>query len=355
MRPERRARRRTSLAAPERLESRDLMASSPLGFSLPDLAITGSAGSVAAWGGTLAIGATIINQGSSTITNPIAQAPGDATTADAPGSTVAVVITPHKSMAHALTIGTFQSPPLSQNSIEQLTDSFKLPSRPPGFHSAGGTFYVRLIVNSTSAVLEADRSNNVSAPIPVHLIGAALPELRTASLSVPPTMQPGDTIQPMISVTNLGTAATSGPVQVALVASTTKNFTIGSSIVALYDITSSIPSASDVPTGGSFAAFSQTASPPNNVVTFTGPSVTLPTSPRKYYLGVVIDPYGKIQQLSTPADLLSEIQVVGPPIPHLPPAGVVSTPNTNPFPLPASGVFIGLNPTTTTSNSSTIG
>ena len=65
-----------NLAAPERLESRDLMASSPLGFSLPDLTITGSAGTRAAWGGTLGITATVINQGSSTITNPIAQAPG---------------------------------------------------------------------------------------------------------------------------------------------------------------------------------------------------------------------------------------------------------------------------------------
>ena len=111
---------------------------SPLGFSLPDLSITGSAGSVAAWGGTLGIVATVINQGSSTITNPIADGPDASTTADAPASTVAVVITPHKSMAHAVTIGTFQAPPLAQNSIEQLTDSFTLPSRPKGFHRRAG-------------------------------------------------------------------------------------------------------------------------------------------------------------------------------------------------------------------------
>ena len=65
----------------------------------------------------------------------------------------------------------------------------------------------------------------------------------------------------------------------------------------------------------------------------------------------MVDPYGKIQQLSTPANPLADIQVVGPPIPHLPPAGVVSTANSNPFPLPPSGVFIGINPTTTTTNS----
>jgi len=353
MRPERRARRRTTLAAPERLESRDLMTQNPLGFSLPDLTITGSAGSSAAWGGSLGVLATVVNQGSSTITNPIAQAPGASTTADAPASTVAVVITPRKSMSHAVTIGTFQAPPVSQNSLEQIAETFTLPARPPGFRSRGGTFYVHLIVNSTSSVLEADRSNNVSQPIPVRLVSQALPELVATSLGVPSTMHPGDTIQPTISVSNIGTAPTSGTVQVALVASTTRSFTIGSSIVALYNITSSIPAASQVPTGGTIAAFSQTVSPLTNTVTFTGSSVTLPTSPRKYFLGIVVDPFGQIQQLSSSKSRLSQIQVVGPPIPHLPPAGVVSSANSNPFPLPASGVFIGVNPTST-SNSSTI-
>ena len=70
-------------------------------------------------------------------------------------------------------------------------------------------------------------------------------------------------------------------------------------------------------------------------MTFTGPSVTLPTSPRKYYLGVVVDPYGKIQQLSTPANPLADIQVVGPPIPHLPPAGVVFDGQLQPVPAAA--------------------
>ena len=137
MRPERRARRRTSLAAPERLESRDLMATSPLGFSLPDLSITGSAGSVAAWGGTLGIVATVINQGSSTITNPIAQAPGASTTADAPSSTVAVVITPHKSMAHGVTIGTFQAPPVCAEQHRAAHRLLHAPVAPEGIPHGG--------------------------------------------------------------------------------------------------------------------------------------------------------------------------------------------------------------------------
>ena len=38
--------------------------------------------------------------------------------------------------------------------------------------------------------------------------------------------------------------------------------------------------------------------PPKNVVTVAFPDVTLPTSPRTYYLGVVIDPFNRIKQLS---------------------------------------------------------
>ena len=60
-------------------------------------------------------------------------------------------------MAHAVTIGTFQAPPVAQNSLEQITESFTLPSRPAGSRGRAGTFFVHLIVNSTSSVLESDR------------------------------------------------------------------------------------------------------------------------------------------------------------------------------------------------------
>jgi hypothetical protein len=327
------------------------MAFSPLGFSLPDLSITGSAATRAAWGGTLGIVATVLNTGTSTITNPIAQAPGSVTTADAPTSTVAVVITPRPHSGRAVTIGTFQAPPVSQNSLEQIAETFTLPARPAGFSGGGGKFFIHFIVNSNGAVLESTKINNFGPPLPVQVANRALPELRATDLEVPASMQPGDTIEPLITVTNLGTAASGSPVQVALVASTTKNFTVGSSIVALYNLNTSIPPASAVPLGGTIAAFSQTT-PPSNSFTFAGPAVTLPTSPRKYFLGVVVDPFGAMQQLSLPKNPFAQIHVVGPPVANLPPAGVVSTANTNAFPLPASGVFIGVNPTTTTTSGS---
>jgi hypothetical protein len=324
------------------------MAASALGFSLPDLSIEGSVGTRAAWGGTLGVIATVLNTGTSTITNPIAQAPGDPTTADAPSSTIAVVITPHRALSHGSTIGTFQAPPVSQNNLEQIAEAFTLPPLPRGFQAAGGKFFVHLIVNSNGSVLESNKHNDTTPPLKVVVAPAALPELRATDLEVPATLQPGDTIEPTIAITNFGTANSGQPIEVALVASTTPNFTVGSSIVALYSLQTNIPPASAVPPGGTISAFSQTASPLDDTFTFTGPAVTLPTTPSTYFLGVVVDPYGKIQQLSLPANALAEIRTVGPPVNGLPPAGVVSSPNSNAFPFPASGTFIGINPTVTT-------
>ena len=353
-RPERRARRRTNLADLELLEPRALMAFSTLGFSLPDLQISGTAGPVAAWRGTLSVTATIVNTGASTITNPIAQAPGAASTADAAASQVTVLITPRaNSLRGAVTIGTFQAPAIPQNNLEQVTESFTLPARPRGFPArAGSTFFVRLVVNSDNKLLESDTTNDISKPIPVTLAPQALPALQAVDLEVPSVLQPGDTIAPTISVANLGTAP-SGPIQVALVASTTKNFTVGSSIVALYNITN-IPPASQTPTGASVGSAGQNLTPPSNVVTFTGPPVTLPTSPRKYFLGVVVDPFGKVKQLSGVSARLSLIQTVGPPITNLPPAGVVSTASTNLFPLPPTGTLIGVLSTSSTGSTTIV-
>ncbi len=339
VRLERRARRRTNLADLERLEARDLMAASSLGFSLPDLTISGISGSPAAWGGTLGITATLDNIGSSTAPNPIAQAPGNLSTADAPASTIAVLITPHRhSLKGAIEVGTFDAPAISQNSLEQVTSSVTLPSRPAGFAGPGGRFFIRLVANADGSVYEANQDNNVSRPTPVSVVSAALPELRVVSLGVPASLQPGDTIEPQITIANFGSAPSGTPVQVALVESTTKSFTVGSSIIALYDIESSIPGAYQ---------------PGSNTLTFTAPAVTLTTTPAKYYLGVVIDPDGLINQLSTPKNVFEQIHVVGPANSGLPPAGVVSSANDQPFPLPPTGTFIGISPASG-ANTSTI-
>ena len=66
-----RARRRTDLTALEVLEERTLLSFSNLGYSLPDLRISGEAGPRAAWGGSLVVSAYLQNIGASTTTEPI--------------------------------------------------------------------------------------------------------------------------------------------------------------------------------------------------------------------------------------------------------------------------------------------
>lgn len=353
----------------ERLESRELLSFSDLGFSLPDLIVSGEAGPKAAWGGTISVSGFLQNIGASTITEPTQQVPpgelvppgngylgtNDSSTADAQDTSIAIFITPHRnSMRGAILIATTEAPPISQNSVDPFeTAPITLPSRPKGFPADRGTFYIRLMANSSGTAFEANPENNLSPPIPVKVVGAALPELRAVAILLPPVMQPGDTISPTIQIENFGTAGTisQGPVEVALVESVTPNFTVGSSIIALESIDTDITALSNTPTTGNPATFGEeNLVPPSNIVTFTIPPVTLTSTPSKYYLGVVVDPFGTLTQLSVPKNALELIHKVGPPIPHLPPAGPPSTsvitPNTGVFPTPADGQLIGNLPST---------
>lgn len=358
-----RAIRRMNWTALERLEGRQLLAFSNLGFSLPDLIITGEAGPKAAWGGTISVSGFLQNIGASTIPEPTEQAPPsqlnppgtglnstDSSTADAQDTTIAIYITPHRnSMRGAILLATTEAPPVSQNSVFSFeTAPITLPSRPKGFAGPRGTFYIRLMANSAGTALEANPENNLSTAIPVKVVREALPELRAVAINLPPVMQPGDTISPTIQIENFGTAGTisQGTVEVALVASTTPSFTVGSSI--LYppeEIDYDIPALSNTPTSGNPATFGEeNLVPPSNIVTFTIPPVTLPSSPSFYYLGVVVDPFGTLTQLSVPKNALELIHTVGPPIPHLPAAssaGQVVTPLTGQFPIPADGELVG--------------
>jgi hypothetical protein len=356
-RRDKRVLRRLNLTALEGLESRQLMAFSNLGFSLPDLIVTGEAGPKAAWGGTISVSGFLQNIGASTITEPTEQAPPtelvppgnglnttNSSTSDAPTTSIAIFITPHRNtMRGAILLATTEAPPIEQNSVQQFqTAEITLPARPRGFARPGGTFYIRLMANSSGTSFEANPENNLSQPIPVKVVHTALPALRAIMLSTPPVMQPGDTISPTIQIENFGTADTNTPVQVALVASVTPSFTVGSSIVFLTTINTNIPALSNTPTSGNPATFgAQNLLPPNNVVTFTVPPVTLPTSPSVYFLGVVVDPFGNLNQLTLPRNAFEQIHVVGPPIPHLPPAGVINTGNAGVFPTAADGQLIG--------------
>ena len=375
-RDDRRARRRTDLAALEQLEGRQLLSYSSLGYSLPDLQISGLAGPVASWGGSYQVTVVLQNTGASTIIEPLSLVPASEvavgpdgslvppyyvpSSADAAASQVGIYLAPRPhSLAGAIEIGTATAPALSQNDIERFNVSLTLPQQPAGFRSTG-VYYIRLVANETQSVLESSFSNNVSAPIPVRFISQALPQLQATALDLPDSLQPGDTVVPTFQITNLGTANTDtqAPVQVALVASVTPDFNLGSSIVALYTLPAGIPGQSSAPVKNSAhhharlygsTIYNNNVTPAQNVETFTGAAVTLPTSPSTYYLGLVIDPNNTLKQLSLPANRLELIRTVGPATSGLPPAGVVSTP-VEPipqFPNPPDGVPIGnVNPAT---------
>ncbi len=354
-RDDRRARRRTDLAALEQLEGRQLLSYSSLGYSLPDLKISGLAGPVASWGGSYQVTVVLQNTGASTIIEPLSLVPASEvavgpdgslvppyyvpSSADAAASQVGIYLAPRPhSLAGAIEIGTATAQALSQNDIERFNVSLTLPQQPAGFRSTG-VYYIRLVESSI----------DVSAPIPVRFISQALPQLRATALDLPDELQPGDTVVPTFQITNLGTA-NSGPVQVALVASVTPDFNLGSSILEpIYNLVG-IPGQSSAPVKNSArhharlygaTIYNNNVTPAQNVETFTGAAVTLPTSPSTYYLGLVIDPNNLLTQLSLPVNRLELIHTVGPATSGLPPAGVVSTPLTLQFPNPPDGVPIG--------------
>lgn len=351
-----RAIRRKDLTAVESLEGRQLLSNTALGYSLPDLQLTGSAGAVASWGGTLTTTVLVQNTGASTMLDPVSLAPGSESTADAPATTISVYLSPRRgSLARAFKLGTISAPTLAQNDLEQVSSTFTLPARPAGFARAGGIFYVSFRIDPNDTILESNDRNNLSRAVPVKVVRQYLPLLQATSLDLPSTMRPGDTIQPSFSIANYGTAPTKlqGNVQVALVASVDPEFTLGSSIVGLYEI-GNIASLSNTPIRSYYRsgrvnvrrATVGNLTSNNNVVNITGVPVTLPTSPRAYYLGLVIDPYNKLTQLPHSGKRFQLIRMVGPATSGLPPAGVVTSgggTGTAEFPNLPNGDSVGLN------------
>ena len=319
-----------------RLEERTLLSFSNLGFSLPDLTISGEAGPRAAWGGPSIVSAYLQNIGASTTTEPLSQAvPTDTQAAGSLYSSASrrgCARLDGEGLAHADSqiverrghAGDHsRRRRLEQNNVEQLSSPFTLPSRPERIcRSRTASFTSGSSPTPPTNFPKATSRNNLSKPVAVQVTGQPLPELRVIGLAVPSRMQPGDTIAPTIVVENFGHGRYSaqGPVTVDLVESVTKSFTLGSQIVATYTI-DDLPGVSGTPTKGNYRTFaSQILAQPENVVSMGGNAVTLSTSPNTYFLGVVVDPQGAINQLSLPKNSFQAIHVVGPPIKGLPPA-----------------------------------
>jgi hypothetical protein len=337
--------RSLGLTTLERLEGRELLAYTPLGYSFPDLTVSGYTSSAAAWGGPLTVTLNVQNLGASTLPEPTAMQPGAVSRADAGPTNVAVILStsPRPNPRNSFIVAYIGVPAVSQNNVIHETQTITLPLQPRNFPGDGGKVYVSFRINPNGVVNEADFTNNFAKSTNPLLIEAPLPELDVTALDVPPVMQPGDTIEPVIRVTNFGPGSTGsqGPVTVALVASTTRRFTSGSSTLATYTV-SNIPGISQVSTGSTNFAITN-LNPQQNTVTITGAPLTLPTTPRVYFIGVVVDPNHTLKQIhgiggtTTATNALSLPHPVGPPINGLPPAGVIYAgggANNLPFPYP---------------------
>lgn len=326
-----RPRSRPGRVAVEGLETRQLMAYSPFGFSLPQLSVTGFAAPTAAYGGPLTIDVTVENQGASSLIEPTHLAPGSVSTADSTATTVEVFAsTKPNASSGLLKLATIVVPPIQQNSDSEVISTVALPARPRGFPGIGGKLYLTLVVNNNQAVLESSTVNNVyRVPTPVTITNP-LPNLQVVALDIPAALQPGEVISPTIRIANFGSANPSaqGPVTVELVASLNKTFGPGDAVVGSYVI-DSLPGISGVPTQNILATLAgdQNIIQGPNVNTTTLPPLKLPTSPGFYYLGVVIDPFHTINQTYAPSPALRDVMPVGPADQFLPAGTIIIKPS----------------------------
>ena len=339
-----RARRRLTH---ETLEPRALMAFSPLGFSPPDLTVSGWAAPVAAWGGPLAVHVEADNIGASSMVAPLNLAPGSGNTADSSPTTVDVYISskPHN-FSHALKVATINVPSIPQNSILPIDQIISLPQQPHGFPGDGSNIFIELKIDPQKLSVDLDRTNNrfiIKQPVQ---LAAPLPDLEAISMDVPTSIQPGDSVQVSAKIANLGTVDTSpqGPVTVDLVASTDTNFGPGDIVLAQMQIDNISPLSEVAATNSVLGDVN--ISDPLNVEKITFPTVTLPGAPpNTYFLGIIVDPANTIREIreigAPPSTQLSPVVQVGPPIANLPPAGVTSAPApaSNVFPIPAFGLI----------------
>ena len=104
-----------------------------------------------------------------------------------------------------------------------------------GFPTAG-RLYIRLVANVNNAVIQSSNANNVSPAIPVRFVALALPSLRVTAVrrsAVDAARRHDRADHPDHQ---LGHRADAGGPEVALVASVSPDFNLGSSIVALYTL-----------------------------------------------------------------------------------------------------------------------
>ena len=318
-RPERAGGRRqrslvpTARLALESLETRQLMAYSAFGYSLPQLSVTGYTAPVAAPGGYLAVDVKVQNLGASSLVEPASLYPAALSSADVINTSVQIYgsATPNGRGGRIL-LGNLDIPLIRQNSNFETVVPVILPANSPALANLR-QFYITLAVNSDRAVIETNYADNVyRIPRPITIDRNPAPDLQVTGFDIPATLQPGDVITPTIRIANLGVGdpGNQGPVTVALVASLDTNFGPGDVILSTFTI-DSLPGINAVPTQTTIANAMNLYNTPNEF-TITLPTVALPAVPGFYYLGIKIDPVSQINQTYAPTPALSGVVPVGP-------------------------------------------
>jgi len=335
----RRARSLPGLSGPlQVLEGRQLMAYSPLGYSLPDLVVDGFSAPLASYGGPLTVTVDVRNIGASSIVEPLSLRPGTPSTADAGPSTVGVFASSGRRGGRGVLIGEVVVPPVGQNDRVQVSQTFILPDRPRGFR--GDDLRLTFRADNGNAVGEIDETNNSSRSINRVAIATNLPDVRLVDLDLPATIRPGDTISPSIRIANYGAAATGsqGPFQVRLVASLDRDFGAGDTTIDQFTVENLAPLA--IAPSKEFVPGDANIDTPANFTTLGGRPVTVPATPSRYFIGVVIDPTNAIRETSDSGrgargNRLGGIRRVGGRSTGLPTSGLVNpSPITPSFPDP---------------------
>lgn len=315
-----RARGGPALGPIEALERREVLSYSALGYSLPDLTVRAFSAPIAAYGGTISVTVDVFNRGASSFVEPLNLTQGAGSTADAPPSVVSVYASPRPGLKGAVLIGTINVPAVRQNDVDVISADLTLPNRPAGFPANGGRIYLTYVVNANAAILESDYTNNTFVSNQPVVIRQALPNIQVIGFETPSPLQPGDTIRPSIRLQNIGTAPTNvqGPLIVQLVASQDQNYGPGDAILATYIVDNVPPSAA---TTGGINVGNGNVTAGANIVTLNTQFITLPPSPRTYYLGVKVNPLSTIAELGNhTSPRFDAVVPVGPPIAGLPPS-----------------------------------
>ncbi|QDV33516.1 hypothetical protein [Tautonia plasticadhaerens] len=340
-----RTRRRPAPITPEALEGRHLLAYTPLGFSIPDLAILNAyTGPVAAYGGEIAVTVDVSNLGQSSIPEPLAQFPGQASAADAGPSEIEVYYTnqAHSPFGDRILLGTISVPAVPQNRLVQVTGVVSLPEEPPaGYPGVGSNGFITLELDPDRDVRDLDRTNNVFRPAASFLLVPDLPDLQAIALGLPPVLNPGDTIVPQVKVANYGAAPTidQAPVVVQVVASLDEAFGPGDIVLGTFTVGNILP-LSFAPTERFVPGDQTLLDRPNVAVLDAMQPVTLPETGAPYFVGVVVDPQDEIREISEldrgPDPTLELARLVDDSGLGLPPAGVIgpAAEADRPFPYP---------------------